>query len=301
MIATPARTRRFDRGHPGLTSRVCPNLRTLFAERWEQLATHKPLVARAGSRSVTGSYRERNEDSCVADEDRGVFLVADGVGGHHGGKEASEIVGRVLPDWLAATAKCAWQDVDIIESAVTDAVEAARQEMAEFAEQTANFGQMAATMAFTLVVDRTLYVTRVGDCRAYLLHRGRLHRLTKDQTFIQAALDVGMLTEEQARDHAWRHVVTNTIGVKPLDAAIEVDEYDLSSGDRLLLCSDGLTDVVWDEELERCLMLGCDAQTTANALVELALDHDSHDNVSCIVVDLEEAKVPLSERVIGVA
>jgi protein phosphatase len=300
MIATPA-ARRFDRSHSSTGLGLFPQLKTLFSERWESIVGPESVAIRAGSRSVTGTYRERNEDRCVVDVERGVFLVVDGVGGHYGGAEASEILAGVLPDWLAATARCAWQDVDLIESAVADAVEAARKEMIELANTDPEFGRMAATMAFALVVDRTLYVTRIGDCRAYLLHRGRLQRLTKDQTFVVAAIDAGLLTEETARDHVWRHVVTNTVGVKPLDEPIEVDEFDLSARDRLLLCSDGLTDVVSDEELQEFLSLGCDPRTTADALVKLALDHDSHDNVTCVVVDLVAAEAPVSLRSVAVA
>jgi protein phosphatase len=273
-----------------------PQLKTLFAERWESAVGREPVAIRSGMRSVTGTYRERNEDCCVADAERGVFLVADGVGGHYGGTQASEILARVLPDWLAATAKCAWRDIDLVESALADAAEVARTEMIELADADPKFGRMAATMAFALVVDRTLYVARVGDCRAYLLHRGRLQRLTKDQTFVRTAIDAGLLTEEMARDHAWRHVVTNTVGVKPLDEAIEVEEFDLSATDRLLLCSDGLTDVVSDQELSRLLAMKCHPQGIANTLVETALDHDSNDNVTCVVVDICNRKTSEKRR-----
>jgi len=297
MIATPARSRRpRSRRRTAKHSNGFPELKTLFGERWESFLHRDPLAIRAGSRSVTGNYRERNEDRCVVDADRGVFLVADGVGGHYGGVEASEIVARVLSERLGKTVKCAWRDLDLIDSAVADAVEAARREMIEVAEADGRFGRMAATMALALIVDRTLYSTRVGDCRVYLLHRGELQRLTQDQTFTQAALEAGLVSEEEAREHPWRHVVTNTVGVKLLDEAIAVDEFDLTAGDRLALCSDGLTDVVSDDELQQLLALGCGPQTTANDLVDLALESDSHDNVTCIVVDLEEAEVPASAR-----
>ena len=172
---------------------------------------------------------------------------------------------------------------------MTDAVEAARREMIEIADTNPDFARMAATMAFAVNIDRMLYVTHVGDCRAYLLHRGRLRRLTSDQTFVQAAINAGVLTEETARSHAWRHVVTNTVGVKPLDERIEVSEIRLCPGDRLLLCSDGLTDVVADDELQQLLAFQKGSpQAAANALIDLALEHDSHDNVTCVVFDVVE-------------
>lgn len=289
MIAPPARSCRVDR-RTDPTPGGISLLKTLFAERWKGTVRNEPFTLRAGSRSVTGLYRDRNEDRCLADVKRGLFLVTDGVGGHWGGEEASEIVVRVLPEWLAKTMKCSWCDVDIIESAVADAVEAARNKMIAAADIDPDLGKMAATMAFAVVGDRTLYVTRVGDCRAYMLHHGRLQRLTTDQTFVQAAINAGVLTDDAAHGHPWRHVVTNTMGVKPLDEAIEVDEFHLSAGDRLLLCSDGLTDVVTDDEIEQFLALGCSPQAIASALVDAALEHDSHDNVTCVVVDLAKTE-----------
>ncbi len=281
MFATPAHAQRKTR----LDSSHFPVVKTWVSERWEHLASHEPIAIRAGAKSVTGLYRKRNEDRCAADAEHGVFLVADGVGGHVGGAEASETLTRVLTQWLAGTAKCAWQDIDIIESAMADAVEAARTEMIQLADNNLELRRMGATLALAVVVDRTLCVTHVGDCRAYLLHDGGLRRLTKDQTFVQAAIDAGLLNEETAHAHPWRHVITNVIGVKPLDEPIEVDEFRLSPGDRLLLCSDGLTDVVSDQRLQELLTEYDDVNDAADALIHEALDSDSKDNVTCVVVD----------------
>jgi protein phosphatase len=253
--------------------------------RWDLLTVKSPKI-RAGWRSVTGNYRPRNEDCCVADVAGGVFLVVDGVGGHAGGAEASEILASTVPAWLRQTFKCAFRDLDIVESAITDAVEAARQQMLDLADFNPELRHMAATMALAVLDDQKLFVTRVGDCRAYRLQGGRLQRLTSDQTFVQAAVAAGLLTEETARNHRWRHAVTNTVGVKPLDEPIEVAEFDVREGDRLLLCSDGLTDVVSDNELRYQLALPGHPQAAADALIQLALDHGSHDNVTCVVVDL---------------
>ena len=151
---------------------------------------------------------------------------------------------------------------------------------------TANRVSCSATLALAAILDRTLFLTHVGDCRVYLLHRGKLRRLTADQTFIQAALEAGMLTAQGARHHPWRHVVTNTVGIKPLDQPIEVEQFRLASGDRLLLCSDGLTDVVSDPQLRELLMGFDEVDDVADALLDAALEGDSKDNVTCVVVDV---------------
>jgi len=221
----------------------------------------------------------------VANAEQGVFLVVDGVGGQAGGEEASDIIARVLPDWVGRTAACGWRDRDLIEAAVEDAVEATRREMAELAERDVRYCRMGATFALAVVVDGALYVTHVGDCRAYLWHRGTLRRLTKDQTFVQAAMDGGLLTPEEAATHRWRHVVTNTVGIQPLEELAAISEWHVSPNDRLLLCSDGLTDVVSDPELSELMSLNCGPQLLAEAAVELALEYDSRDNVTCVAVD----------------
>ena len=284
MIAPPRTSRSTTPTTINHTARH-PWLRTLFTERWAPAA---PLRLQASARSVTGNHRTRNEDRCVIDSDGGVFLVADGVGGHAGGGQASDVVARVLPAWLRGTLNCGWCDGDLVQDAVADAVEAARWGMIELAETDPDLGRMCTTLAFAAIHDRTLFLTHVGDCRVYLLHRGKLRRLTVDQTFVQAAIEAGILTADEASDHPWRHVVTNTIGIKPLDQPIEVDEFRLSAGDRLLLCSDGLTDGVSDPQLRDLLMGFDDVHDVADALVAAALEGESKDNVTCVVVDVCE-------------
>lgn len=286
MIATPARSRRFEHRRHSHSTGLLPHLRTLLIEGWRSVTGQPSLSISMGARSVTGCVRHNNEDRCFTDPDHGICLVADGVGGHRGGAEASDILMRVLPSRLAALTDSEWIDGDLVEDTLADAVEQARQEMIDLADTDSNLNRMGATMAVAMIVDRALYVCRVGDCRAYLLHHGRLQRLTKDQSFVQAAMDAGVLTEEAARTHRWRHVVTNTVGVKPLDEEIMVDEFEVAAGDRVLLCSDGLTGVVSDDELEDLLVMGLHPQETTNALVATALDHKSRDNVTCVVVDV---------------
>jgi len=290
MIAEVNSTRRFDRRHhsrlPWWLSTVIAPFHDGSRLLSEHVSDRSGPVLLAGKCSVVGNYRDQNEDRGVANAAAGVFLVSDGVGGQHGGAEASEIIVDVLVPWLARAARCAIADHDIIQSAVKEAIESARHEMTEMAESNPDFRRMAATIALAVVVDRVLYVTRVGDCRVYLLRDGRLWRLTSDQTLVQTLIDAGAITPAQARHHRWRHVVTNAVGVKPLDEPISVEAIELAEGDRLLLCSDGLTDVVDDVSLLNVLLAYRDPQTAAETLVECALDSDSKDNVTSVVVDL---------------
>lgn len=252
------------------------------------LLTQNQLLTRVGSCSETGSYRKQNEDRFAALPESGIVLVADGVGGHYGGARASATVARVLPDWLRFATRCVWPDIDVVEAIVTDAVESARREMIEIADCEPAYYQMATTMVAGVVLGGSLYLTHVGDCRGYLLRADRLMRLTKDHTFVQLAIDAGTLTEETARHHPWRHMITNSVGIKPLERPISIDEFPLKPNDRIMLCSDGLTGVVTDDQLQQVLSSDLLPQATADALVELAIDCDSHDNVTCVVADIAE-------------
>jgi len=269
----------------------------MFQQSWMPPSPPKSDFLAAGWRSVTGNTRSNNEDHCAVDLRHGVFLVADGVGGHFGGAEASELVCRTLMPWMARVAACGWRDADVLQAAVEDAVEAAREEMIALASVNAVFGRMAATMAMCMANEAMVSVTHVGDCRVYRLRRGRLQRLTADQSFVHAAIEAGLLTEESARDHPWRHMVTNTVGVKPLDEPMQVDEFDLAGGDRLLLCSDGLTDVVDDESLRELLIDHRNPQSAADALIDAALAAGSTDNITSIVVEMLKTRTDLPELV----
>lgn len=245
---------------------------------------------RAGEKSVKGNYRMSNQDRCLADTEHGVFMVVDGVGGDHGGEEAAEILIRTVAPQIAEISGAGGLSVPTLQSIVCDAIQTARREMLELASFLREYRQMGATAALAFVVEGKLCVSHVGDCRVYLMHDQSLTQLTVDQTFVQVAIDSGMLTPEQAREHPWRHVVTNAVGVKPLDQPPDLSVVDLAPGDRILLCSDGLTGVVDDRRLRELLAAGDDPQTTVERMIEEALGNESQDNVTCVVFDIATAE-----------
>ncbi|MCA9141819.1 MAG: serine/threonine-protein phosphatase [Planctomycetales bacterium] len=244
---------------------------------------------RTGAKSVRGNYRMSNQDRCMADCGHAVFMVADGVGGHYGGEQAAETVIRTVAPPIAAIGSSIGFDLPNIQTIVGNAIQTARREMVELAGYEPDYRKMGATMALAFVVEGRLCVSHVGDCRVYLLHGQKLTQLTVDQTFVQVAIDAGMLTADEARNHPWRHIVTNVVGVKPLDQSPDLTVVDLSPGDRVLLCSDGLTGVVDDSRLCELLLDEAEPQAVVSRLIDEALANDSRDNVTCVVFDVAVA------------
>jgi serine/threonine protein phosphatase PrpC len=235
--------------------------------------------------SDRGPVRERNEDRCGAfvpespatRAERGrLFVVADGMGGHAAGDVAATLVLESLPaayyrgPWLGAEAT--------LRVAIGTAAEAIQREAA----RTPARGDMGATLVAAAIVGDRAVVAHVGDCRAYCVSAGVGRRLTLDHTWVQEQIAAGRLTEQEAHAHPYRSYVTRALSAESV-AQADVGEWALERGDVLLLCSDGVCDVVPDDELDGILAAG-DAARGARALVDWALAAGAVDNVSAIVV-----------------
>lgn len=247
---------------------------------------HVTNFTRWGARSVTGNFRDCNEDRCFADSRQGLFFVVDGMGGHCGGETASEIIAETIPVAMHDLVDDRIASLKLMQRAVEGAVEAGRTELMDFAVSHPECASMGATLALAVVVDSRLYYTRVGDSRVYHLRNGVLRRLTRDETFVSVLVEAGAISEEDSRKHPFRHVVTNYVGVKPLQNPTQVSSFELEPGDRVILVTDGVTDGLEDKDLLDVLE-GCETpQTAADVVVDAALGFHSKDNVTCVVVDM---------------
>lgn len=231
-----------------------------------------------GAASHVGLVRDNNEDAGFC----GPYLqlVADGVGGAAAGEVASATVAYVVSA-LTATHPAA-DPVQLLSNAVTESHRQLRRGVADHPDRAG----MATTLTAALVRDDRVTLAHVGDSRAYLLRDGRLSRLTSDHTFVQALIDEGRLTAERAKTHPHRSVVLRSINADH-SCAPDVWSIDVDPGDRLLLCSDGLTDLV-DEAQVADRLSTPDQDEAAAALVDAALRAGGRDNVTCLVADLAE-------------
>ena len=237
------------------------------------MAKHASSSILFGSRTDVGCQRERNEDSLIVSPP--LFVVADGMGGHKAGDVASEVAVKTLSA-LAPTIP----DVDLLGRAVESANHAVITEA-----QKAGCEGMGTTMTACVVQGDKLAIAHVGDSRAYLLHTGKLQQLTRDHSWVADMVDQGKLSQEEARTHPNRSVITRALGSDPF---MQPDLYEVtaSEGDRLLLCSDGLTSMVDDGSIQAMLARIRDPQRCAAALVNEAIANGGADNITVIVVDI---------------
>ncbi|HEX2030944.1 MAG TPA: Stp1/IreP family PP2C-type Ser/Thr phosphatase [Actinomycetota bacterium] len=235
---------------------------------------------RAGAHTDVGRVREGNEDGFMADDP--LFAVADGMGGHQGGEVAS----RLALEALGRGAPRSPGDGDP-SGRLAEVVREANLAVLEKASTDPALHGMGTTLTAVVAGDQRIHLAHVGDSRAYLLRDGQLRRLTKDHTVVERMVEQGRLTPEEAEIHPQRSILTNALGV---DADIRVDEatHDIRPGDRLLLCSDGLTGMVGEEEIAAILTDNADPQVAAEALVAAANEAGGQDNITALVLDAVE-------------
>ena len=230
----------------------------------------------AGSATHTGLVRGNNEDSFLVDDVHVLYAIADGMGGHRGGEVASRTAIEALRAAVAAG------------QPVHDAIVKANTAVIERAAGDDDLTGMGTTLTAVVVAGgRQLLIGHVGDSRAYLLHDGTLRRVTDDHSLVEELVREGRLTPEQAESHPQRAIVTRALGV---DAEVEVDLYtvEVAAGDRILLCSDGLTTMVRERDVERLARSEPDPQRAAELLVDAANRAGGEDNTSVVVVDVLE-------------
>ncbi len=229
---------------------------------------------RWAGRSEVGPVRERNEDSAYAGPR--LALIADGVGGMIAGEVASALALTAMRRLDADTAN------DVLD-ALSTALDAANARLRDAVVADPGLEGMGTTLTALLTNGTELGLAHVGDSRAYLLHEGRLHQISTDQTFVQTLVDEGRITADEARTHPHKSLILQALDGR---TRIEPDltRLELAVGDRFLLCSDGLSDVLQDSELADGLQVA-DPQQAADGLVQAALDGGASDNVTCLVVD----------------
>jgi protein phosphatase len=240
-------------------------------------------VIHDGGRSAQG-IRPNNEDRFVVDHDRGVFLVADGMGGQDRGEQASgmavDLIPRLLGERLAAK-------VDVTH-AVQDALDEANRAIVLAGKSQPAGRRMGTTAVLAVHQAGQVYVAGLGDSRAYLVRGNRVEQLTVDHSVAQALVRNGTLSAEEARHSPWQNVLHRFLGCAEMTDRAEVRPFKPEPGDRLILASDGLTNFVTEDDLRQGARQFSSPQAWADHLVELALERGSRDNVTCVVVAFDQ-------------
>jgi protein phosphatase len=248
----------------------------------------------AFARTDPGPVRENNEDSLLVDEESGLFIVADGMGGHASGEVASELAVDTVQDVLlnqhdpdeTRLDRQALDDDDAIRERLRYAMNQASVRIRKAALDNPVHSGMGTTLTVLLIEDGTAHFGHVGDSRLYLFRDGRLKRLTRDHTVVQQEIDAGRLTPELARIVPHKNILTQSVGyhgpVEPDTSTRPVLDKDI-----FLLCSDGLTDPLDDHELSR-ICQNTSFELLAEEFVQQAIQNGTDDNVTVVVVRVSD-------------
>ena len=230
-----------------------------------------------GATTHTGIVRKANEDAFSAKPEIGLWLVADGMGGHSSGAVASTIARDTIDERIASG------------EGLSEATRVAHNDIVKKAQENEEFSGMGCTIVAVLLDGFEYEIAWVGDSRAYLWD-GQLKQITQDHSYVGSLISRGAITPEEAETHPARHLITRCLGIDDQEGPLQIEVHRgrFSRGQELLLCSDGLTDELTDNEIKAAVAVDAPAQDRVDNLVELAVDHGGNDNVTVIVLSAPE-------------
>jgi serine/threonine protein phosphatase PrpC len=254
----------------------------------------RTLRLEAAELSDVGRRRERNQDNVahlipsdphVLDERGALFIVCDGMGGHAAGEVASELGVKTISEEYYNTTSA-----DVI-TALATSVERANDAIYRCASETPEYAGMGTTCVALVVAGGRAFVVNIGDSRAYIIRDGKMHQVTRDHSWVAEQVRVGLLTEEQARNHSHRNVITRSLGTQP-NVTADLFVQAMQNGDRVLLCSDGLHGYVDEGEIERVVTGDQEPDEAVRSLIDMANANGGPDNISATLVCLIDVPEP---------
>ncbi|MDX1405194.1 MAG: Stp1/IreP family PP2C-type Ser/Thr phosphatase [Woeseiaceae bacterium] len=256
-----------------------------------------------------GKVRDHNEDAIGSDADMGLMVLADGMGGYNAGEVASEIAVQTITELAAEGATREDRNdrdpqTGLMRQSIVlrDAISRANKIIYQTSQSQTHCEGMGTTLVAAMFYDNKVSVAHVGDSRAYRLRNEQFEQLTMDHSLLQELVDRGFYSEEEAQRSTNRNYVTRALGVEPT-VEVEVQEFDVLPNDIYLLCSDGLPDMVEDEDIHLTIStFNASLDVVGQQLVKLANDHGGRDNVSVMLSQVLEsfaAKKGLMARLAG--
>lgn len=275
--------------------RIYPGHESGSIEEAQTVQIRRSLGLRVGHRTDVGRLRTSNEDSLLAleftlsnksvDEPAGLFVVADGMGGHEGGEIASGMLVRAVArqaaaDWLPHLATDEEEPIDGGQWLV-GAIQAGNREIFDWARDTGL--AMGTTVVAALLMGQRAAVAHVGDSRAYRLTPTIIERLTVDHSLVESLVVANQISREEARDHPQSNVIYRTIGDRR-EVAVDLRELTLTAGESVLLCSDGLSGTLTDEAIHQTVVAAATPQAACDALIDAANRAGGEDNITAILI-----------------
>ncbi len=251
------------------------------------------LKIQAAGLSDSGMKRHHNEDSLSVVPNLGLFVVADGMGGHNAGEVASRQAIESIVEFLRDSTfdkQENWpiapeEDLSLNENRIATSIKLANRDVCNLAMEHPEYHGMGTTLVALLLdpPNNTLSIGHVGDSRAYRLRTGVLEKLTLDHSWVEEQLQRGIISEEEAKNHRWKNVITRALGNK-LDVEVDVESLQVEDGDLYLLCSDGLSGMIEETQMEQIMIDNHDLEECAEELIKAANDAGGNDNISLILI-----------------
>jgi protein phosphatase len=248
------------------------------------------------ARSDVGRKRKGNEDALFLNPEQKLYVVADGMGGHAAGEVASRVAVDAINEFVTLTGgneEITWpfgldESISYEGNRLKTAIRHANRKVLEATRESAEYEGMATTVAAVLVDGDTAHIAHVGDSRIYLWSREGISLLTSDHSWVNEQIQSGVISPEQARSHPLRNVVTRALGGRS-DLVVDIQARRMGPGEVLLLCSDGLTTMIGDEDIARILEEASgDVARAAGALVDEANERGGEDNITVVLLKFEE-------------
>ena len=256
---------------------------------WGEEATDAELSSACETDAGT---RKSNDDRFFRSDDAGVFLVVDGIGGHFGGGIASQLTSRTLASALCELVnRGSTFGIDDLDATLAAGMSECSQSMGRLEQSIARYQHMGCTFGAAVIKGDRLYCTGVGCVRVYLMRAGRLKQLSEDQSLAHELVKAHALDDKAERRHCWKHIITNSLSSTGTLTSPVWKSCQLRKGDRLLLCSNGLTDVLTDAQLASVLTTQCAADEASGNLIQAAKDAGNKHNTTCLVVAVDEREM----------
>jgi protein phosphatase len=245
----------------------------------------------ACAKTDKGLVRKENEDVFCVEENLGLLAVADGMGGHASGEVASKMAMDVLKDYLQEGKEPLPDEGDSGYSESTkrmvSGVKLANQRIHHASKSKPLWNGMGTTLTAVLLNGNKLGIAHVGDSRVYLIRGGIIEQITDDHTVVSEQVAKGLMTQEEAAESTMRHILTRALGIAP-EVEVDSDELTVSGGDRLVLCSDGLSELVSDDEILSAVLSSRRPEIFCDRLIDLAKQNGGDDNITVIAAFLRE-------------
>lgn len=255
----------------------------------------RSALTKAAGLTDVGLRRDGNEDSFSSDIKLGLFVVADGMGGHLAGEVASrtavDLINRTYRKWTEADTPVEElfgnSDPSLSRTGnyIVSGILLANRVIHEMASTNTQYHGMGTTVAVLAVLPELVISANVGDSRIYLIRNGQIERLSKDHSIVAEQVEMGIMTDEEAEHSPLKHVLTRNLGSSD-DLEVEIYEIEPSSNDRFILCSDGLTDLVSDDEILKVAIVEDNPEALCRKFIDMALTRGAHDNTTVVSVYL---------------